>query len=335
MASLEEGEIERRVLQVAQALAADVDRELDRATIALETLATSVALARGDFAAFHEQASRALIRDKAGILLVDRTFQQLLKTPAPYGSALPQTSDRETAQRVFDTKQRQVSDLFMGVVSRQPVINVEVPVFEGEDVRYALIMTLDATRFEQVLQSQRLEPQWITGITDNKGIILARSERHADFVGTPLPKELLEQSRTAKGVFRATSVAGQEVLRATVRSQITGWLVSATVQVVHLEASRRRGQLFAAAMIATALALGAFLAYIFATFMARPLKAATTAATAVGLGQHVEPLRSPLVEANTIIAALSAASLELGRRQEHSTFRCRSLPTAPRTSLQS
>ena len=213
MASLEEEEIERRVLQVAQALAADIDRELDRATIALETLATSVALARGDFAAFHEQASRALMRDKAGILLVDRTFQQLLNTRAAYGSALPQTSDRETAQRVFDTKQRQVSDLFMGVVSRQPVINVEVPVFEGEDVRYVLIMTLDATRFEQVLQSQRLEPQWITGITDNKGIILARSERHADFVGTPLPKELLEQSRTAKGVFRATSVAGQEVLR--------------------------------------------------------------------------------------------------------------------------
>src|SRR4029079_7688642 len=170
--------------------------------------------------------------------------------------------------RVLATKQPQVSDLFMGRISQQPIVNVEVPVMEGEAVRYILIMALDAARFERILQDQRLEPQWITGVTDNKGIILARSERHADFVGKPLPKELLEQSRTSKGVCRATNVAGQPILRGTVRSEIAGWLVSATVQLSHLEASRRRGQAFAIGMIATALALGAALAYIFATFMA-------------------------------------------------------------------
>jgi hypothetical protein len=128
---------------------------------------------------------------------------------------------------------------------------VELPILVGEEVRYVLIMAL--IRFEQLLQSQRLDSQWITGITDNKGIIVARSERHADFVGKPLPPELLEQSRAAKGVFRTTSVAGQGILRATVRSHIAGWLVSATVQVTHLEASRRSGQLFAGAMIGTSL----------------------------------------------------------------------------------
>ena len=118
-------------------------------------------------------------------------------------------------------------------------------------------MALDAVRFENILQSQSLESHWITGITDNKGIILARSERHADFVGKPLPKELLEQSRAATGVFRATNVEGHEILRGTVRSGIAGWLVSATVPVSHLGSSRRRGQGFAVAMIVTALGLGA------------------------------------------------------------------------------
>src|SRR5262245_1104606 len=80
MASLEEREIERRALQVAQDLSGDIDRELDRASITLETLATSAALARGDLAAFHEQASRALSRDRAGILLVDASHQQLVNT---------------------------------------------------------------------------------------------------------------------------------------------------------------------------------------------------------------------------------------------------------------
>jgi two-component sensor histidine kinase len=333
MATLEEREIERRVLQVAQDLAGDIDRELESATVTLETLATSQVLADADFAAFHEQASRVLKREKAGILLVDRTFQQLLNTRAAFGTTLPKTSDPETAQRVFDTKQRQVSDLFLGLVSRQPVINVEVPVFDGEQVRYVLIMVLDATRFEQILQSQRLESEWITGITDNKGIILARSERHADFVGKPLPKELLEQSRTAKGVFQATNVAEQKILRGTVRSGVTGWLVSATVQLAHLEASRRRGQVFAVAMMGTGLGLGAVLAYTFATFIARPLQAATTAAAAVGRGEHVAPLRSPLVEANTLINALSAASLELKRRREDSAFLMRELAHRSKNQL--
>ena len=333
MATLEEREIERRVMQVAQDLAGDIDRELENATVTLVTLATSHALAHRDFAAFHEQASRALRREKAAILLVDHTFQQLLNTRAVFGEPLPKTSDIETAQKVFDTKQRQVSDVFMGLVSRQPVINVEVPVLEGDYLRYVLIMALDAVRFEAILQSQRLESRWVTGITDNKGIILARSERHADFVGKPLPQALLEKSRIAQGVFRATNVEGQDVLRGTVRSQIAGWLVSATVQLAHLESSRRRGQVFAAAMLATALGLGVVLAYLFATLMARPLQAAANAATAVGQGEHVAPLASPLVEANTVTAALSAASSELKRRQEHSTFLMRELAHRSKNQL--
>jgi two-component sensor histidine kinase len=333
MANLDEREIERRVLQVARDLGGDVDRELESATVTLVTLATSHALAQGDFAAFHEQASRALTREQAAILLVDHTFQQLLNTRAAFGAALPKTSDPETAQKVFDTKQRQISDLFMGLVSRQPVINVEVPVFEGENVRYVLIMALDAARFERILQSQRLESQWVTGITDNKGIILARSERHADFVGKPLPKQLLEKSRAANDVFRATNVEGQEILRGTVRSQLAGWLVSATVQWAHVESTRRRGQMFAAAMLATALGLGAVLAYLFATLMARPLQAATNAAAAVGRAEHVKPLISPLVEANALTAALSAASLELKRRQEHSAFLMRELAHRSKNQL--
>ncbi len=152
LASLDEEETERRVLQIAQSLADDIDRELDRATVTLETLATSAALAQNDFAAFHEQASRALMRDKAGILLIDRSLQQLLNTRAAYGTTLPRTVDPETAQRVFDTKQRHVSDLVVGVISRQPLINVEVPILVGKEVRYVLIMALVIRNGSQALR---------------------------------------------------------------------------------------------------------------------------------------------------------------------------------------
>jgi hypothetical protein len=46
----------------------------------------------------------------------------------------------------------------------QHVINVEVPIMEGNEVRYALTMALNATRFENLLHGQSLEPHWITGV---------------------------------------------------------------------------------------------------------------------------------------------------------------------------
>ena len=128
LANLEEDAVEERVAQVARALAANVDRELSRAMVTLETLATSPALDRNDLAAFHDQARRAITPDQAGILLIDRTLKQLLNTRAPFGTDLPPTSDPETADRVFATAERQVSDVFHGVVSKQHVSNIEVPV---------------------------------------------------------------------------------------------------------------------------------------------------------------------------------------------------------------
>jgi two-component sensor histidine kinase len=234
---------------------------------------------------------------------------------------------------VFDSKRRRVSDLFRGSVSGRPVFNVEVPVLEGDKVLYVLIMSFQASHIATLITRSNLGSAWINGVTDNKGIILARSERHDEFVGKPLPPELLERSRSAEGVFRATSVAGADILRATVRSKVAGWLVSATVPATFLEEPRRRSQWFAAAILGTAVALGFALAYIFGSFMARPITEATVAAAAVGAGKKVAPIHSPLVEANKLTAVLSDASIELERRQEHGVFLMRELAHRSKNQL--
>ena len=198
------------------------------------------------------------------------------------------------------------------------MFNVQVPVIEGDAVPYVLVMSFPAAQLADLLRSAPLDPPWITGVTDNKGIILARSERHEDFVGGRFPPSCWPRA-VPRRPCSGTSVAGVDILRATVRSKIAGWLVSATVPVSP-PTLRRRSQLFAAAMIGTALALGAALAYLFGGFMARPLTAATAAAEAVGRGEQVKPLRSPLVEANILTSSLSEASSELKRRQQHSEF---------------
>jgi two-component sensor histidine kinase len=334
MASIEEAQLERRVVEAARDLAADIDRELDRAIVTLETLATSAELARGDFRAFHKQALLALKRTRAAIVVVDRSYQQLVDTLNDFGTALPPTADPDTAQRVIDSRRWQISNLFKGSISGRPVFNVEVPVLDAEDqVRYVLIMSFQAAHLVEVMKKTPLEAPWITGITDNKGVILARSERHDDFVGKPLPPELLEQSRTATNVYRTTSIAGERILRATIRSELAGWLVSATVPVSHVEAPRRRGYLFASLLLGTAVILGAVLAYMFGRFMARPLDAATRVAAAVGHGDDVNVAPSALTEANLLMETLGKASAELKRRQEHADLLMRELAHRAKNQL--
>jgi two-component sensor histidine kinase len=334
MASFEAAAIERAVIQQAQELAADIDRDLGRAVVTLEALATSGELQRGDLRAFHAQALLVLKRTSAAIVLIDRSYQQLVDTLKEYGAELPRTADPATAQRVIDTRQPQVSNLFRGSISGRPVFNVEVPVSDREgNVRHVLIMSFPAGHIVEVLKSAKLGAPWITGVTDNNGIILARSERHEDFVGKPLPPELLAQSRAAEGVYRATNVAGDPILRATARSQLAGWLVSATVPASHLEAPRQRSYAFAALLLVTATILGGWLALMFGRLIARPLDQATQAAAAVGRDEPVAVSRSGLVEADLLVETFSNAAAELKRRRDHADFLMRELAHRAKNQL--
>jgi PAS domain S-box-containing protein len=316
MANLERDRIERRVLQVAEALTWDIDRELDRAIVTLETLSTSEALAKADFGTFHSQAIRALRRTNSGILLLDLSLQQLLNTRVPFGTPLPKTAGPEVARKVIETQQPQISDLFVGAVSKVPVLNVEIPVFVAKKLRYILIMSIDPLHLVDVMKGQRLEGPWITGITDRKGIIVARSERHDEFVGKQLPESLFASSLAEKGVFRAVSVAGQPIARATLRSEKSGWLVSATVPASYVDAPRLLGWTLFSFLFAAALAVGGSLAYVFARFIAKPLDDATRVAKELGEGHHVQGSVTPLIEANTLTKALSTASRALSDRSK-------------------
>jgi two-component sensor histidine kinase len=251
-----------------------------------------------------------------------------------YGADLPPTSDPATAQRVIDTGKPQISNLFRGSINGLPVFNVEVPVFdEQKRVRHVLIMSFQAAFIADVLSEVTLDPQWLTGVTDSNGIILARSQKQDDYVGKPLPPELFEQTKHAGGVYPATNIAGERVLRATVKSERAPWFVSATVPRDHAQEPYNRSLSFAILLVTMALILGGALAYIFARLMARPLDTAIQAAAAVGRGEDVQLTRTSLAEANMLIATLEKASKDLNERAQHADFLVRELAHRAKNQL--
>ena len=316
-ANLERAQLEARVLQVADTLADDVDRELSNLFTLLKTLASSPALQSDNLAAFYIQAAAAVEGWGAGVFLVDPgTLKQVLNTLVPWGTHLPETGDPATVLRVAETRQPQVSDHFIGRVSGRSTFNVDIPIIRAGKVRYVLLLGLNPEHLLTILQGQRLGPGWVTAIQDRKGALLARALAHERFLGTIHPRHTVEQDVADRALFKAVSLEGEQVLRAVARSKVSGWYASSNISLAVAEAPLRRSLWLWGGGLVLAAGLTIALAWLFERGMSRPMRFASKAAGALSRGGVVAPLSSRLLEANAIVDALANASVELAERAQ-------------------
>src|SRR5512132_2071271 len=95
--------VERGLQTTVRALAIAVEREVGASMRALEVLATSTALDRGDLRAFHELAKRAAQAEGTwyGAFLADANGQILLSSVRPFGDRLLSIADRDYFRRLI------------------------------------------------------------------------------------------------------------------------------------------------------------------------------------------------------------------------------------------
>ena len=142
---------EQRVLQIARALNADIDREISAIITTLETLATADALALKDFKSFHLQAKEALKSRPWNVLVIDAGRRQLVNTRLPLGTPLPvsEAAEPDLVRIARETGRPYVTDLFMGTVAKRWIFSVSVPVRPRKDIEYALVMSLEPERLDR------------------------------------------------------------------------------------------------------------------------------------------------------------------------------------------
>ena len=315
-AGLERAQLEARLQQVAGDLADDLDRDIDRSFTVLRTLARLPSLTAEDWPTFYEQAKAAL-EGRAYAIVIDTSLRQLVNTLLPYGQAPSVTGDPDTARQMLESKAPAVSDLFLSLIDRQPVFNVNLPILRDGQVRYILIWGQPTLALSHILQGQRLGPEWTTTVLDRKGAVLARSSEHQQVVGTK-PATFVPDLRVAdRAVRKATNLNGELVVRAVARGKVSGWLISAAIPMHVAETPLRRSLWLWATMSALALGVAAGLAWLFARPVAHQMKAAADAALALGRQEPVTAPTGSLLEANTITTALKSAGTELADRASH------------------
>ncbi|HEX5685110.1 MAG TPA: diguanylate cyclase [Ideonella sp.] len=297
---------------------AEVDERIRSATTALQVLAASPALASEDLRAFHMQA-RTVLPYQAGnnFVLSDTTGQQEVNTLLAFGEPLPRHGNPPLQQAVIASKEPVVSDLFIGGVTRRPLVAVEVPVTVDGRMTHTLAMGFFPDRFAGVLANLQPETDWVVSLFDRTGTIVARTHAAERYVGQKGAAELLAaMARSDRGVMEIDTLEGTPVIAAFWRSPVTGWSVAVGVPRQALMAPLQRWLLILVVSATALLALGVGIAVLLSRRIAGSIEALIAPSEALGRGEPVQVGALPLKEADAVGCALRRAATLLQQRTD-------------------
>jgi hypothetical protein len=122
-----------------------------------------------------------------------------------------------------------------------------------------------------VLRSQtKLSDEWVRGIVDAGGTLVARSREADRFVGQKGTLRFLEQyDATEGGIYRDVSLDGTAVYGAFSRAPMSRWIAGVAVPAPVVDASFRQSLIALAAMTALLFSIGGGGTYLLSRRIAR------------------------------------------------------------------
>lgn len=314
-------EVSRTMQETARALAMVVDRDLSSVQSALVALSTSPSFDTGDFYAVHLQVKELLLAfPGADIIVADATGQQLVNSARPFGSQLPRRNNPETVRRIFQEGKPIISDLFLGAVSKRPLVSIDVPVVDKGKVVYDLAMTFPSDRLGAVLRQQALPANWYSVILDSKNVVVARSRNPEKFVGKRANVLHQKLSHLKEGRAEYVNVEGQKAMVSFCRSAFSRWnvVVGVPKSVVMDAIYQWTGWAVAGSTLISL--FGIALALGFARRITQGIQALVAPALAIGRGEQVTHFDTFGVrESEAVAQALVQASDLLQERQAELT----------------
>ena len=306
----------------ARALAVAVDQHVIGVQATLTALASSDLIASGDFATFHSYAKDVQINNRAAtIMLVQKDGHQLINTAVPYGQSLPSTA---IPQILESTNQGEVgyADLFTSNVKNKRLVAVGVPVFLGGQVIGALTAPVSPDQLKELLQQQKLPPNWTAVLTDRRGTVIARSRDHDKFLGASLPETFRKRTQQVdEDWLESVTLDGMPVVAGFSHSPLTQWTVAIGVPTAEFGARLNASLLKLLVGITLLLTASLTLAWFYAARITRTIHALTAQAAALGRGENLTPISPKAIdfrEAQQLADAIEQASVEL--RQSNSAL---------------
>src|SRR5690242_12479525 len=306
---------ERGLGATTYAVGTAIDHTLDNAIGALEVLASSELLDAGDLSGFHRVAARALEGQRGwlSVAVIDPSGRQLLNTLRPTGSELPPPADEGTVAAVLSRRMPVVSDLISRDLPGRAHVVIAVPVLRDATLRGALLGAIDAATLARVLEAQQLPHDWVAGIVDARGVVVARNPDSQRFTGQTAPSQYVALTdRRDRGSGSVPGVDG--VVRNTVftRLEHARWTVYLALPAVAMDAVFQRSLWALVGGGVVFLIAGIVLATLIGRRLTAPIVALSSAAARVGAGELPE---APPASSVDEVAALGSALADAAHRR--------------------
>ncbi len=312
--------VEQQLLETARAEAAVVDAELSGTIRALQALAQSERLSNRDLAAFYDEASRLQATQPSWQVLIlhGPDGEALVHTAYPYGSDLPDIVDKESFADVVKLGQPMVGSLLKGPRVGQALgFPVRVPVTRNGQLLFVLSAVITPDRLADVLRRQKaVTDEWVRGVVDNKGIVVARTRDAERFVGQPATPEFLKKYlHVNEAVYRDTALDGKAVYGAFARAPISGWTSGVGVPADVIDGPFRRSVIGLLGIGLLLFGIGTGGAFVISRRISRDIANAAVAADAIARGTHPEITSSSVMEIQQLSDALARSAALLDVRQ--------------------
>jgi signal transduction histidine kinase/CheY-like chemotaxis protein len=302
---------ETSVKEAVRAFALLVDNELETKEGILRALASSPALARGDFDTFYRHARQLAPTDETAIILIQPGGGQLLNTRAVPGTPLParRVSNIEDLMKRGGADRTLVSDLFVSSLGQHHDFAIQVPVRIDGTIRYYLSMGIRAASLQKMLGEQRFPAGWLATVVDRGGRIIARSRDPDQYRGRAVSTTALSHFATAReGVFASTNLAGIPVQAFYSTVPASDWRVLVSLPQEELRRVPLHAAAFLAAIMAMLLVLAAVAASWFARRAAIPIEYLGRSAEELAAGREVRFEPQGIVEIDAVAERMAEAS---------------------------
>jgi hypothetical protein len=187
-----------------------------------------------------------------------------MNTAMSLGEPLPAQGNPPQLQRIFETGEAVVTDLFTGPVLRRQLLAIGVPVRRDGKTRYALNAGVDPKTLSVLLTGQRLPQGWIAAIFDTQGTIVTRTHEPERFVGEKGAPGLVQRMReTSEDAIETRTLEGIPMITVFSRAAVSRWTVAIGIPqrelTAHLWYSMARLFIVAFVALITTLGLAALL----------------------------------------------------------------------------
>ncbi|MBD1917939.1 sensor histidine kinase [Leptolyngbya sp. FACHB-60] len=323
LSSQEQSASERLMLREARNLASTVESEFSSTTRTLQVLATSEQLYQGDLDSFHNEAKRLTATQPTWLttMLLSPDGQEMLNSRHSLSRPLSYTHEPKSLERLIETRQPTVGDLGQGQSGHDFTFPVLVPVIQQGSLQYILTAVITPETLSEVVVARiPVEGEWTRVIVDGEGIVVARTRNPERFVGKSGTPSFLQRVGSAnEGVYRDTSLEGEQVYVAFSRVHNTSWTAAVTVPVDVIQKPVQRAMWLVVGPGLALLLVSGVGAFLLSRQISRSITKAAMAAEALANGDPPQVSTLSIREIVLLGQSLEFAANLLSQREQERT----------------